>query len=144
MWWSGSSGDNNLQNNGSFQKTSNGIPLLRRKLDVKTPTPFGFPNTLTLIRNIFSPLPLRTAEISSVGGVWIFSGMTQYEIVWSCPGIYLSIQSLLIIFSGCLLFLVKWTLFDEQFALRANVEFKIWFNPSSASDLPLTSKMVWH
>jgi hypothetical protein len=27
-----------------------------------------------------SPLPLRTAEISSVGGVWIFSGTTQYSM----------------------------------------------------------------
>ena len=32
---------------------------------------------LLLSDTIFSPLPLRTAEISSVGGVWIFSGMTQ-------------------------------------------------------------------
>jgi hypothetical protein len=32
---------------------------------------------LLLSETIFSPLPLRTAEISSVGGVWIFSGTTQ-------------------------------------------------------------------
>jgi hypothetical protein len=32
---------------------------------------------LLLSETIFSPLPLRTAEISSVGGVWIFSGATQ-------------------------------------------------------------------
>jgi hypothetical protein len=40
---------------------------------------------LLLSETTFSPLPLRTAEISSVGGVWIFSGTTQY-----CPMIYLS------------------------------------------------------
>jgi hypothetical protein len=33
---------------------------------------------LLLWETIFSPLPLWTAEISSVGGVWIFSGTTQY------------------------------------------------------------------
>ena len=33
---------------------------------------------LLLSETIFSPLPLRTAEISSVGGVWVFSGMTHY------------------------------------------------------------------
>ena len=33
---------------------------------------------LLLSQAIFSPLPLRTEEISSVGGVWIFSGTTQY------------------------------------------------------------------
>jgi hypothetical protein len=32
---------------------------------------------LLLSETIFSPLPLQTAEISSVGGVWIFSGTTQ-------------------------------------------------------------------
>ena len=32
---------------------------------------------LLLSETIFSPLPLRTAEISSVGGVRIFPGMTQ-------------------------------------------------------------------
>jgi hypothetical protein len=32
---------------------------------------------LLLSETIFSPLPLRMAEISSVGGVWIFSGTTQ-------------------------------------------------------------------
>jgi hypothetical protein len=32
---------------------------------------------LLLSETILSPLPLRTAEISSVGGVWIFSGTTQ-------------------------------------------------------------------
>ena len=63
--------------NGSFQKTS--IPPPRRKLYVNPPTPFGCPNTFTIIRNIFSPLPLRTAEISSVWGVWIFSGTTQLK-----------------------------------------------------------------
>jgi hypothetical protein len=35
---------------------------------------------LLLSETIFSPLPLRTAEISSVGGVWIFSGTTQWYI----------------------------------------------------------------
>jgi hypothetical protein len=36
---------------------------------------------LLLSETIFSPLPLRMAEISSVGGVsWIFSGTTQ----WYC------------------------------------------------------------
>ena len=33
---------------------------------------------LLLSETIFSPLPLRTAEISSVGGVWIFSGTTHF------------------------------------------------------------------
>jgi hypothetical protein len=32
-----------------------------------------------LSETIFSPLPLRAAEISSVGGVWIFSGTTHYS-----------------------------------------------------------------
>jgi hypothetical protein len=32
---------------------------------------------LLLSETIFSPLPLRTAEISSVGGVWFFSGTTH-------------------------------------------------------------------
>ena len=32
---------------------------------------------LLLSETIFSPLPLRTAEISSVGGVWNFSGTTH-------------------------------------------------------------------
>ena len=32
---------------------------------------------LLLSETILSPLPLRTAEISSVGGVWIFSGTTH-------------------------------------------------------------------
>ncbi len=32
---------------------------------------------LLLSETIFSPLPLRTAEISSVGGAWIFSGTTH-------------------------------------------------------------------
>ena len=32
---------------------------------------------LLLSETIVSPLPLRTAEISSVGGIWIFSGTTQ-------------------------------------------------------------------
>ena len=59
-------------NIGLFQKTS--IPPPRRELEVNPPTPFGCPNTFTIIRNNFSPLPLWTAEISSVGGVWIFSG----------------------------------------------------------------------
>jgi hypothetical protein len=34
---------------------------------------------LLLSETIFSPLPLRTAEISSVGGVWIFSGTTHFH-----------------------------------------------------------------
>ena len=36
---------------------------------------------LLLSETTFSPFPLRTAEISSVGGVWIFSGTTQYPFV---------------------------------------------------------------
>jgi hypothetical protein len=32
---------------------------------------------LLLSETFFSPLPLQTAEISSVGGVWIFSGTTH-------------------------------------------------------------------
>jgi hypothetical protein len=38
------------------------------------PTPFGCPNAFSIITNNF----FFSAEISSVGGVWIFSGMTQY------------------------------------------------------------------
>jgi hypothetical protein len=34
---------------------------------------------LLLSETILSPLPLRTAEISSVGGVWIFSGTTHFH-----------------------------------------------------------------
>jgi hypothetical protein len=34
-----------------------------------------------LSETIFSPLPLRTAEISSVGEVWIFYGMIQFGIM---------------------------------------------------------------
>jgi hypothetical protein len=33
---------------------------------------------LLLSETILSPIPLRTAAISSVGGVWIFSGTTQW------------------------------------------------------------------
>ena len=53
-------------------------PTEQRKLEVNPPTPFGCPNTFTILsETIFSPLPLRTAKISSVGGVWIFPGTTQ-------------------------------------------------------------------
>jgi hypothetical protein len=46
-----------IYNNGSFQKTS--IPPPQRKLEVNPPTPFGCPNTFTIIRNNFvSPPPL--------------------------------------------------------------------------------------
>ena len=38
---------------------------------------------LLLSETIFSPLLLRTAEITSVGGVWIFSGTTQYSKWWT-------------------------------------------------------------
>jgi hypothetical protein len=34
---------------------------------------------LLLSETIFSPLPLWMAEISSVGGVWTFSGTTHYR-----------------------------------------------------------------
>ena len=40
---------------GSFQKTS--IPPPRRKLEVNPPTPFGCPNTFTIIRNNFVSPP---------------------------------------------------------------------------------------
>jgi hypothetical protein len=40
-----------FKNNGSFQKTS--IPPPQRKLEVNPPTPFGCPNTFTIIRNNF-------------------------------------------------------------------------------------------
>jgi Na+/alanine symporter len=33
---------------------------------------------LLLLQTVFSPLSLQTAEISSVGGVWIFSGTSQH------------------------------------------------------------------
>jgi hypothetical protein len=47
---------------------------------------------LLLSETIFSPLPLCTAEISSVGGVWIFSGTTHYSpITWSITGLQINI-----------------------------------------------------
>jgi hypothetical protein len=39
---------------------------------------------LLLSETIFSPLPFPTAEISSVGGVWIFSGTTQCVVLCLC------------------------------------------------------------
>ena len=63
------------ETNGSFHKTS--IPPPRRKLEVNPLPPSDVLIHLLLSETIFSPLPLRTAEISSVGGVWIFSGTTQ-------------------------------------------------------------------
>jgi hypothetical protein len=36
---------------------------------------------LLLSETILSPLPLRTAEIPSVGGVWIVSGTTQSSYI---------------------------------------------------------------
>jgi hypothetical protein len=45
-----------------------------------TPLPHSdVPIHLLLSETIFSPLPLRTAEISSAGRVWIFSGTTQLQ-----------------------------------------------------------------
>ena len=67
----------------------------RRKLEVNPPTPFGCPNTITIIRNNFLSPPLRTAEISSVRGVWTFSGMTHYAnlyIVLFLPNIIFSLK----------------------------------------------------
>jgi hypothetical protein len=60
---------------GTFQKTS--IPPPLRKLDVNPPTPSDVLIHLLLSESILSPLPLRTAEISSMWGVLIFSGMTH-------------------------------------------------------------------
>ena len=60
------------------------------------PTPFGCPNTFTIIRNNFSPLPLRTAEISPVGGVWIFSGTTHCSLTCS-NSIITNCKSLIVI-----------------------------------------------
>jgi hypothetical protein len=41
------------------------------------PSPFGCPDTLTIIRNkLFSPTPLGDRNFL-LGGVWTFSGMTQ-------------------------------------------------------------------
>ena len=48
---------------------------------------------LLLSETIFYPLPLRTAEISSVGGVWTFSGTTHYAnlyIVLFLPNIIIT------------------------------------------------------
>jgi hypothetical protein len=63
--------------NGSFQKTS--IPPPQRKLEVNPPPPSDVLIHLLLSETILSPLPLRMAEISSVGGVWIFSGTTHFR-----------------------------------------------------------------
>jgi hypothetical protein len=43
---------------------------------------------LLLSETIFSPLPLQTAEIPSVRGVWIFSGTTHYKINKKCKSHY--------------------------------------------------------
>ena len=67
---------------GSFQKTS--IPPSRRKLEVYPPTPFGCPNTFTIIRNNFvSPPPPEGRNFLRVGGVWIFSGTTHSDLFQS-------------------------------------------------------------
>jgi hypothetical protein len=63
------------ETNGSFHKTS--IPPPQRKFEVNPLPPSDVLIHLLLSETILSPLPLRTAEISSVGGVWIFSGTTQ-------------------------------------------------------------------
>jgi hypothetical protein len=60
---------------GSFQKTSIPPHGGNRKLTPLPPSDVLI--HLLLSETIFSPLPLRTAEISSVGRVWIFSGMTH-------------------------------------------------------------------
>ncbi len=66
--------------NGSFQKTSIPPQGGNRKLTPLPPSDVLI--RLLLSETIFSPLLLRTAEISSGGGgggVWIFSGTTQYQ-----------------------------------------------------------------
>ena len=40
---------------------------------------FGHPRTTEVNLKILLPLSLRTAQISSVGEEWIFSGMTQFQ-----------------------------------------------------------------
>ena len=55
----------------SFQKTS--IPPPRRKLEVNPPTPFGCPNTFTIItNNFFSPLPPDGRNFLRGGSVDLF------------------------------------------------------------------------
>ena len=51
---------------------------------------------LLLSETIFSLLPLRTAEISSVGGVWIFSGTTHCSLTCS-NSIITNCKSLIVI-----------------------------------------------
>jgi hypothetical protein len=56
---------------GSFQKTS--IPPPQRKLEVNPPTPFGCPNTFTIIRNNFvSPPPPDGRNFLCGGSVYLF------------------------------------------------------------------------
>jgi hypothetical protein len=56
---------------GLFQKTS--IPPPRRKLEVNPPTPFGCPNTFTIIRNnFFSPPPPDGRNFLRGGSVDLF------------------------------------------------------------------------
>jgi hypothetical protein len=45
-------------------------------LEVNPPNPLDVLIHLLLSETFFSPLPLRMAEISSVRGVWMFSGTT--------------------------------------------------------------------
>jgi hypothetical protein len=52
------------------------IPENIRKLEVNSPTPFGCPNTLTIIRNNFFSPPLPDSRNFLRGGVWISSGMS--------------------------------------------------------------------
>ena len=61
--------------NGSFQKTS--IPPPRRKLEVNPPTPFGCPNTFTIIRNNFFSPPLPDGRNFFRGG--------SMDLFWNDP-----------------------------------------------------------
>jgi hypothetical protein len=56
---------------GSFQKTS--IPPPQRKWEVNPPTPFGCPNTFTIIRNnFFSPPPPDGRNVLRGGSMDLF------------------------------------------------------------------------
>jgi hypothetical protein len=59
---------------GHSKKHPMDIPPQWRKLEVNPPPPL--PLSDVLIHN-FSPLPLMTADISSLGAGWIFSGTSQ-------------------------------------------------------------------
>jgi hypothetical protein len=73
---------------GSFHKTS--IPPPQRKLEVNPPTPFGCPNTFTIIRNnFFSPPPPD-------GRNFLFLSGWSVDLFWNDPIIVYKIVTILV------------------------------------------------